>query len=396
VVEVQADPLVPVRIASIGNRPRAAWCEGLHVRLPSSVLARTGWRGAISSNGDLHVPPGPASISASDVATLRERRAFTDQPPASARLPFRYHAVPGWMRALIASAIGRWNAGRVHRWAAFPAWPIDVSADVLDDLRDDAPAEGGRTGTTPIVVTHDIDSPEGLTNLIASFLPIEEAAGARSTNYVVPCAWAIDHGRVAEAVGRGHEVGVHGFDHGNTTPFVDAAERARRLDAARAFADRYGATGYRAPSLLRTRPLLRDLAERYQYDSSIPTSGGLFPTPNNGCATTRPFRVENIVELPVTLPRDGTLRFLGHTPDDIVGMWIQCADLVARARGVVVLLTHCERRFSGEPGMLEAYRRFLEYVGERPERFSFSTPTRVLAERFSAAMPSTRASSRTS
>jgi len=386
VVEVEADPLVRVRIVSIGNRHRAAWSEGLHVRLPSSVLDRTGWRQAIDSNGDLTVPPGPTSISTTDVAALRERRAFPDRPPASARLPFRYHAVPGWMRALIASAIGRWNARRVHRWGAFPAWPIDLSADVLDDLRDDVGVGDGLeavphqpAGPTPVIVTHDIDSPEGLTNLVARFLPIEEAVGARSTSYIVPCAWSIDHGKVGEAIGRGHQVGVHGFDHGNTTPFVDAPERARRLDAARAFADRYGATGYRAPSLLRTRPLLRDLSARYQYDSSIPTSGGLFPTPNNGCATTRPFRVENIVELPVTLPRDGTLRFLGHSPDEIVRLWIHCAGLVARARGVVVLLTHCERRFSGEPGMLDAYRRFLDYVGERPERFAFSTPTRVLA-----------------
>ena len=379
-VEVQADSLVPVRIASSGNRPQAAWTEGLRVRLPASVLERTGWRQALAPDGDLNIPAGPTSISADDVSRLRERRAFTDQRPVSSRVPFGYHAVPGWIRALIATAIGRWNARRVNRWAAFPAWPIDLSVDVLNDLRDDAPAEYLPAGPTPVVVTHDIDSPEGLTNLVASFLPIEEGLGARSTSYIVPCAWAIDHARVGEVVARGHEVGVHGFDHANTTPFAAAGERARRLDAARGFADRYGATGYRAPSLLRTRPLLRDLAGRYQYDSSIPTSGGLFPTPNNGCATTRPFRVENIVELPVTLPRDGTLRFLGHTPDEIVRMWIHCADLVARARGVVVVLTHCERRFSGEPGMLEAYRRFLEYIRDRPERFTFSTPTRVLAD----------------
>ena len=371
-VETESDSLVTLRIASIGSRPRAAWTEGLPVSFPASVLARTGWRNAIAPNGDLRIPSGPTSISAEDVARLRERRAFTDERPVSARLPFRYHAVPGSIRALVASAIGRWKASRVSRWAAFPGWPIDLSADVLDDLRDDAPAQQPAAARTPVVITHDIDSPEGLTNLVASFLPLEEMNGARSTSYIVPCAWPIDHARVSEVVARGHEVGVHGFDHGNMTPFVGAEERARRLDAARGFADRYGATGYRAPSLLRTRPLLRDLAGRYQYDSSIPTSGGLFPTPNNGCASARPFRIENIVELPVTLPRDGTLRFLGHTPDEIVRLWIDCADLIARARGVVVVLTHCERRFSGEPGMLDAYRRFLEYIRDRPDRFAFT------------------------
>jgi len=357
----------------------AIWAEGLTVHLPASVLDRTGWRRALASDGSLRIPPGPVSIDGEAVAAIRERRAFTDVAPASARLPVTYHLVPAWARTIIASAIGRWNRHRADRWAAFPAWPIDLSTDVLHDLAAVGDAADAEPRPAPVVVTHDIDSPEGLTNLVAHFLPLEESLGARSTSYIVPCAWRVDEGLVREVVARGHDVGVHGYDHANRTPFAPAAERSRRLDAARSFAGRYAAIGYRAPSLLRTRPLLRDLSTRYRYDSSIPTAGGLFPTPNNGCATARPFLVENIVELPVSLPRDGMLRFFGHRPDEIVRMWIECADLVARARGVVVLLTHCERRFSGHPSMLAAYRRFLEYVAERTDRFAFSTPARVLA-----------------
>jgi peptidoglycan/xylan/chitin deacetylase (PgdA/CDA1 family) len=377
VVAGESDALVAVRIASVGDRAHAAWAEGLRVHLPASVLERAGWHRLIGAAGALNVPAGPTSISGNDVARLRERRAFTDRRPISARLPIGYHVVPGWIRALIASAIGRSNRHRVDRWASFPAWPIDLSADVLNDLRDGADAIDAGPRPTPVVITHDIDSPEGLTNLTESFLSIEEAVGARSTNYIVPCAWRVDDARVRDVIARGHEVGVHGFDHSNTTPFAAGEERARRLDAARGFADRYGAAGYRAPSLLRTRPLIRDVGARYRYDSSIPTTGGLFPTPNNGCATARPFFIENTLELPVTLPRDGTLRFLGYTPDEIVRVWTECADLVARARGVVVLLTHCERRFSGRAPMLAAYRRFVEYLREQSDRFAFSTAARV-------------------
>jgi peptidoglycan/xylan/chitin deacetylase (PgdA/CDA1 family) len=280
---------------------------------------------------------------------------------------------------LIASAIGRWNRTRSDVWATFPGWPIDLSTDLLDDLRSDAGDTIDTRRPAPVLLTHDIDSPEGLSSLVDRFLPIEEGVGARSTNYVVPCGWRVDDGRVREVTGRGHGVGVHGHDHANRTPFAPPAERQRRLDAARPFAEQHGAIGYRAPSLLRTRALLRDLVGRYRYDSSIPTSGGLFPTPNNGCASARPFLVENIVELPVTLPRDGALRFLGHGAGEILQMWIDCAELVARARGVVVLLTHCERRFSGNPAMLSAYGRFLEYLAGRSDRFAFTTPARVLA-----------------
>jgi peptidoglycan/xylan/chitin deacetylase (PgdA/CDA1 family) len=378
VAHLRFDPLVPVRIAFAGNRPRAGWAEGLRVHLPASLLERAGWHRALRPDGVLEIPDGPAPVTTDDVACVREQRAFTDRRPLSARLPVSYRIVPGRARAIIASAIGRWNRRHVDRWAAFPGWPIDLSADVLDDLRDGAASPGPPALRAPVLLTHDIDSPEGLTNLVAGFLPLEEAVGARSTSYVVPCAWRLDHGLIGDVIARGHEVGVHGYDHSNTTPFAAADTRARRLDGARSFAERYRASGYRAPSLLRTRALLRDVGRRYRYDSSIPTSGGLFPTANNGCASARPFLVEGTVELPVTLPRDGTLKFLGYGPDDMLEMWIDCAELVARSRGIVVLLTHCEQRFSGHRRALDAYRRFLECLRDRSDRFTFSTPGRVL------------------
>ena len=348
------------------------------MHIPRVLLERQGWRRALGGNGDLRIPEGPSRITADDVTIVREHQAFTDMPPASARLPVSYQVVPGAVRALIGSLIGRWNRSRSDHWGAFPRWPIDLSADVLDDLRDGARHAAVRR-PTPVLLTHDIDSAEGLSNLVASFLPLEEAVGAHSTNYIVPCAWTVDVGLVRDVTSRGHHVGVHGYDHSNRTPFVEPEERARRLDAGQRFGEQFGASGYRAPSLLRTRALLRDLSARFRYDSSMPTAGGLFPVPNNGCATARPFLVERIVELPVSMPRDGMLRFLGFRPDEIVSMWIECAELIGRSGGVIVLLTHCERRFSGHRPMLDAYNRFLAYVRERPERFAFSTHAQVLS-----------------
>jgi len=84
-------------------------------------------------------------------------------------------------------------------------------------------------------------------------------------------------------------------------------------------------------------------------------------------------------DLKECMPRDGSLRFLGYAPPRILAIWRDCAARIAKAGGVVMLLTHCERRFSGHPSMLAAYRRFLEYVAERTDRFAFSTPARVLA-----------------
>jgi peptidoglycan/xylan/chitin deacetylase (PgdA/CDA1 family) len=344
--------------------------------LPVDLLDRTGWRRFVDAGGRLSLPAGAAPALEEEAMRLRERAAFTDRPPASSRLPVSYQYVPGWMRALVGASVGRWNRSRSARWAAFPSWPLDLSADFVADMTDAAPA-AAPGAKTPVLLTHDIDSPEGLARLVSDFLPLEEPAGARSTSYVVPCAWPIDYALTDAVASRGHDLGVHGYDHSNRTAFAGAAERARRLDGASAFAERYRIAGYRAPSLLRTRALLRDLGPRYRYDSSIPTSGGLFPVPNNGCASARPFVTEGTIELPVSMPRDGSLRFLGYPPGEIAALWIACADAIAAARGVVVLLTHCERRFSGNAPMLAAYRTFLEYVAGS-DRFAFSAPLRVV------------------
>src|SRR5262249_56497574 len=95
-----------------------------------------------------------------------ERRLLAPSPPpppASARLPFSYRRIPGPIRRLLARAIGFVQWTRRSAWARFPGWPIDLSADVAADL-----AGGPRPSfaRTPVLLTHDIDSAEGLENLV--------------------------------------------------------------------------------------------------------------------------------------------------------------------------------------------------------------------------------------
>jgi hypothetical protein len=338
-----------------------AWAEGLPLNLPEPLLRLL----------QSPVPDGVVDDAACQAAeSLRLAAAFTDSPPASARLPFSYQAVPGPMRRLLGNAIGRLQRARQHSWARFPGWPLDLSADIAADLA------GVRRITfdrTPVLVTHDIDSPEGLRNLCDMFLPLEETVSARSASYIVPCAWQVDDALVREIGARGHEVGVHGYDHANRTPFLPTQERRARLAAGHKFGRAHGGVGYRAPSLLRTATLIEDLQPLYRYDSSIPTSGGAFPIPNNGCASARPWRFGTLWELPLSMPRDGSLRFLGHSPAEIGALWRNAATHIARSGGVVCLLTHCEAGFSGNPPMLAQYHAFLEWVAAEP-RFEFLRP----------------------
>jgi peptidoglycan/xylan/chitin deacetylase (PgdA/CDA1 family) len=360
-------------LTGVRDHPRAAWAEGMTLHIPRSLLADFGLSPDRADTESL--PASAIAATAQAVERLRRFAAFTPEPPVSGRLGFSYRRIPPWARTIAASLIGRVRRRSVRQWACFPGWPLDLGADALADLVPDAlPAPAG---LTPVVLSHDLDSEEGLHNFLGHFAALEEAVGARSVNFVVPCSWPLDHGLLAQVQARGHELGIHGFDHSNRTPFVAPAERALRVARGRELADRYGMQGYRAPSLLRTPALYRELAGRYAYDSSIPSSGGLFPVPNNGCASARPLAAEGVAVLPLSMPRDGSLLFLGHRPEEILALWTQCAALIRRSGGVVVLLTHCENRFSGNPVMRDVYARFLKQLAA-DDGYAFRMPLEVL------------------
>jgi len=361
-----------VKISAKSNLSSLKWAIGMDVSLPTELLHQLEY----DSQGCVILDKTAESLAKNSNYShkLRLKAAYTPNPPLSSRLPFSYHYAPTFLRQLAARGIGRIQFYRKSRWANFPNWPLDLSVDLLSDLEEPSQRKERRT---PVILTHDLDTPEGVTNAAQLFAPIEEKYGARSVNFIVPCSWPIDQPILKSMQEKGHEIGVHGYDHANKTPFASPQERYRRLEAAQAFALSFNVTGYRAPSLLRTHELIQDLANRYIYDSSIPTSGGLYPTPNNGCATARPFKLNGIAELPLSLPRDGSLRFLGYTAESILKLWIDCTERIARSGGVVVLLTHCESVFSGNKPMLDIYQRYLRYIAES-EHLEFSLPYDVL------------------
>jgi len=371
--------LVSLHVDRVEGLPTLAWSEGHVVRMPAVVA---------KSLTDSAGPPASITLTP-EVLTrldrtalltahqdLRMLRLYTDIKPVSSRLPIPYTKVPGWARRVMAKGVGRLQRTRVNRWAAYPGWPVDLSADFAADLAGIATWRVPEGRLTPVLLSHDLDTAEGLNNAVRMFLKIEEAVGARSSNFIVPRRWSVDLGQLDELAARGHEVGVHGYDHTNRTAFTDPDDRCQRLAAAQYLFDRYDIAGYRAPSLLRTQGLLQDLGRHYRYDSSVPTAGGLFPVPNNGCASARPFKLAGLWEIPLTMPRDGSLRFLGHSPAEILTLWISCAESIAASGGIVSVLNHCEAGFSGNKPMLDIYQRFLAFLADSG-RFSFMTGRQV-------------------
>jgi len=366
------DEITFVTARKVIGRPHISWAEGTRFAVPSELAQQ--WRREGWLDGGMHLTieqNGPL-IPSEWAEWLRIRNAFTDKKPISSCLPFSYQRIPPAARRLFAGLVARAKRPFSYRWASFPGWPLDLSVDFLHDLSSVEAENTAALTPTPVLLTHDIDSEEGFQNLTDHFLDIEESFGARSTNFIVPCAWPINFSLLEDVIRRGHHIGIHGYDHSNVTPFAAEKDRTWRLAAARHLIKRFNVMGYRSPSLLRTRPLLRDLSSRYGFDSSIPTSGGMFPTPNNGCASARPFEIDGIMALPLTLPRDGSLRFMGYSSKYILRLWMHLAHGISRARGIVVLLTHCENGFSGNPAMRSVYGRFLKHISES-DRFEWAT-----------------------
>jgi hypothetical protein len=259
---------------------------------------------------------------------------------------------------------------------AAPRWPVDATVDYFADLL--GPSPEYLTGPTPVIISHDLDTPEGLSNYLEWFLPMEQALGVgRPAAFVVPSWWPGDDAPLDE-LRSSTEIGIHGFDHSGHTPFAEASELKSRIDFGSQLARRLGACGYRAPSLLRSRPMLGELASHYAFDSSIPTSGGPLPTRNSGAATVRPFLIDDLVEIPVTLPRDGSLLFLGSSWQEIAQTWRESARMIREAHGVVVLLIHCEERFSGSAEGRKTVQEFVSWIASSDE-FEFTTFDNMVA-----------------
>lgn len=287
---------------------------------------------------------------------------FFSSKPASARFPFSYQKVPHKIRWLIAAAVVKFNRSRAKKGFAFPQWPLDLSTDALADVYNCCSDEKVIASHENIVLlTHDIDTPESLDNL-PSFLKIEESFGIKSTSFVVPKGWNITHRILENAAVKGHELGIHGYNHDNRTPFLSENEIEYRMNEVCNLISLYKMKGYRSPSLLRSKPLFQALEKYFLYDSSIPNAGGYYARRGNGCASARPFYYGNLFEIPLTLPSDANLLFQGFNPGQILKLWKNLSETIIRSGGIVHLLTHCEKRYSGNKIMLETYKEYISYI----------------------------------
>ena len=250
---------------------------------------------------------------------------------------------------------------------SYPSWPVEDGLHDLGDwylrlladtlsvpVRYLAPWPDGATWA--LVLTHDVETEAGCRDR-ELLRRAERDHGLRSSWNFVPERYDVSPDVVAEVEADGCEVGVHGLRHDGR----DVASRRqvrRRGPAMRAAAARWGAEGFRSPATQRRWDLMPQLG--FRYDSSYTDSDPYEPQPGGSC-TYWPFFIDDLVELPITLPMDHTLfEILGHEDG---ALWLDKVRHLRQRGGLVLALAHPD--YAHGPA-LRAWEELVEAVAATP------------------------------
>jgi peptidoglycan/xylan/chitin deacetylase (PgdA/CDA1 family) len=224
--------------------------------------------------------------------------------------------------------------------------------------------------------------------LIPAFAALERGLGVRSTFFVCSHHYPLDYDALGKLAAEGFEIASHGYNHDNRDGFLAEPEREARLrEIRRSLGARVPLAGFRAPSLARTPALYASLARHFAWDSSVPD---VDLEDEGGCATVLPFRIGELVEIPVTLPLESSLLYRGTSATRIFELWSDKLDWIRRVGGVATAVLHTEPHLGGHPELRACYARWLGTLGSD---LWVTTPSELLAhlthERFFELAPGT-------
>ena len=322
--------------------PAVEWHPAEAVHDPAGRRVAHVWT---TERGDVYLPFDPGEV----MACLWSERYRTLGPGARTRTAARQAAVRAYYAAR--PALPRAAQLRLRRRFArtdagpdFPAWPLEnglhemyswvlrLAASVAEGpVPFIAPWPDGATWC--LVLTHDVETAQGCADIELLREP-ERRAGYRSSWNFVPHRYPTPQRTLDELAAEGCEIGVHGLEH-DGRDLASARLLHKRLSAIRGAAAAWGATGFRSPATQRRWSLMPLLG--FDYDSSYTDTDPYEPQPG-GCCSYLPFFIDDLVELPITLPQDHTLfSILGHTD---ASLWISKAQELRRRGGLVLALSH--------------------------------------------------------
>lgn len=221
----------------------------------------------------------------------------------------------------------------------------DGSTEIVHPWPDGAPSA--------LVLTHDVETAAGLRG-IPKIAAIEERLGLRSSWNLVPYKYRIDLGLVDDLRDRGFEIGIHGYNHDGRL-FASPAIFRRRAPAIDEALRKYQAVGFRAPMVHRDLDAIQMLD--VDYDASC-FDVDPFQAMPGGIGGIWPCLVNDLVELPYTMPQDHTL-FVG-LGQQTTAAWKHKLAFVRRNTGMALMLTHPD--YLDSPSRLQLYADVLAFA----------------------------------
>lgn len=207
-------------------------------------------------------------------------------------------------------------------------------------------------------LTHDVETRDGVL-LVDKLAKLEESLGFRSCWNFVPYKYQIEPELIEDLIQRGHEVGVHGYNHDGRL-FFSQRTFNRRLGPIKDAMNRFQSEGFRAPMVHRNLNWISKLEAK--YDSSC-FDVDPFQAMPGGVGSVWPFLKGNMVELPYTLPQDHTLMIALNQSD--ISIWRNKFDWLRRWRGMAMLITHPD--YLNTAARLELYRQYLDFLTDQSD-----------------------------
>jgi peptidoglycan/xylan/chitin deacetylase (PgdA/CDA1 family) len=210
-----------------------------------------------------------------------------------------------------------------------------------------------RGKTYALSLTHDVESKEGLA-ATERLLEVERELGIRSSWSIIARRYPLSSDALRSLVREG-EICAHDTEHDGRLllqPFHDKVERLKECKSVLEQSTKTTVRGFRAPLLQHSRDLLVAVDRAgYEFDSSVPSWEILSPTSSNphGIGTVFPFRVANLLEIPVSLPQDHQLlRVSGLDPRSATRIILEFSNWIRELGGLCVILVHPDYDYGKE------------------------------------------------
>lgn len=319
------------------------------------------------------------------VANLRLERYRRNMLPvgsvfgsSEATIKFYYH-----IRGCLPVSVRRkLQAAYFRNWEKlpFPAWPVDVTVDILHEklLRLLMQASGKKEvpfiwfwpegAPSCLILTHDVETSAGR-DFTSGLMDMDDSFGFKASFQVIPeQRYDVPDDYVREIRSRGFEFNIHDLNHDGRL-YWSRRDFLRRAAAINGYVRRYGVRGFRAGSLYRNQDWYD--AFEFSYDMSVPNVAHL-EAMRGGCCTVMPYFVGNVLELPVTTAQDFSLFHILH--DYSIDLWARQLALVGGRNGLMSIITHPD--YLIEQRARNVYECLLDHLR-----------TRVARERIWAALP---------